>query len=65
MLLIDEIKELRAELERLERQYLNETAPCSNDKCAWWREKATGRCSWSVLLEDCKDYKSESETEEA
>lgn len=59
MALIDEIKDTRKELDRLERQYLDETPPCCNNNCAFWKEKSTGRCNWSALLEDCKDYKSE------
>jgi hypothetical protein len=59
MSLLSEIKEKRAELDNLESQYLKETNPCCNKKCNWWRENSTGRCSWSVLLEDCRDYKDE------
>ena len=59
MSLLSEIKEKIAELDNLESQYLKETNPCCNKKCYWWRENSTGRCSWSVLLEDCRDYKDE------
>ncbi|TRX10557.1 hypothetical protein [Flavobacterium gawalongense] len=61
MSLLKEIIEKRSELEILERQYLEETPPCCNKKCGFWREKQTGNCSWSVLLEDCRDYKYEFE----
>ena len=59
MSLLSEIKEKRNELDKLEQQYLQKTTPCCNKKCSFWREKSTGRCSWSVLLEDCRDYKDE------
>lgn len=64
MNLLEEIKEKRKELYSLEKQYLEETTPCCNKKCSFWREKLTGRCSWFVLLEDCRDYKDEFEIEE-
>ena len=57
MSLLQEIKEKRNQLDKLEKQYLQETLPCTNKECAFWREKQTGCCSWSVLLEDCRDYK--------
>jgi len=57
MSLLSEIKEKRNELDKLERQYLKETLPCCNTNCSFWRENTTGRCNWSVLLEDCQDYK--------
>lgn len=56
---IQEIKEKRRELDQLENEYLRITPPCNNTDCALWREKSTGNCSWSVLLEDCNEYKSE------
>ena len=58
MSLLEEIKDKRIELDILEIQYLNETPPCCNVSCSFYSEKRRGRCSWSVLLEDCKDYKS-------
>ena len=64
MSLLEEIKEKRYELDKLENQYLKETPPCCNKKCGFYREKSTGCCSWSVLLEDCRDYKDEFEEEE-
>lgn len=56
MATIAEIKEKREELENLENEYLNETPPCINKGCAFWKEKATGMCTWSVLLEECREY---------
>lgn len=56
MATIEEIKKKRRELELLEEEYLNETPPCWNKKCSFWKERATGLCTWSVLLEDCRDY---------
>lgn len=56
MSLIDEIKEKRKELEYLEEQYLKETPRCENKDCAFYKERSTGNCSWSIFLEDCKDY---------
>lgn len=63
MSLLDEIKQMRIDLEKLEDKYLKETPPCCNKKCGFWRDNSTGKCSWSVLLEDCKDYMSEFEKE--
>ncbi len=58
MKLLDEIKHLRMELDEKEKEYLDITSPCSNEKCSFYRDKQTGNCSWSVLLEDCRDYES-------
>lgn len=59
MATIAEIKEKRRELEILEEDYLNETPPCVNTKCAFYKENATGGCTWSVLLEECREYEPE------
>lgn len=64
MSLLREIKEKREELEELERQYLRETPPCCNIKCSFWRNDQSGNCSWSVLLEDCRDYEDKYEEQE-
>lgn len=56
MSLIDEINELRKELDIKERAYLNETIPCETKSCGFYRPNALGHCSWSALLEECKDY---------
>lgn len=56
MATILEIKEKRNELESLEAEYLGETPSCDNKECSFYREKQSGHCSWSVLLEECKDY---------
>jgi len=56
MATIAEINEKREELEKLETEYLNETPLCANKECSFWREKQQGNCSWSVLLEECRDY---------
>ena len=56
MATVEEIKEKRRELEKLEEEYLNETPPCNNKECSFWKERATGCCTWSVLLEDCIEY---------
>ena len=54
---IEELKEKQRELELLEKQYLEETPPCCTSECAWYVPRAAnGCCSWSVLLEDCKEY---------
>ena len=63
MSLLEEIKEKREELEILERQYLRETPSCCNINCFFWRQDSTGQCSWTVLLEDCRDYKDEYESD--
>lgn len=52
----EEIKEKRRELERLEQEYLDNTPHCVNKECGFFKETASGGCTWSVLLEDCKDY---------
>lgn len=55
--LIEEIHEKRRELEKLEQQYSNKTSPCSRTKCAFYRDnEQSGNCSWTVLVEECKDY---------
>lgn len=61
MATISEVKEKRRELELIEEEYLRETPPCQNEKCSWFSVKTSGHCRWSVLLEDCYEYKSESE----
>ncbi len=57
MATIQEIIDKRRELDELESEYLNETPPCDNIKCSFYKECATGCCTWSVLLEDCRYYK--------
>lgn len=54
-----EIKEKRRELEELENEYLQNTPACQNEKCGLWSNNTSGNCRWSVLLEDCDDYKPE------
>ena len=56
MSLIDEINELKRDLEIKEREYLSVTPPCETKNCGFYRPNATGHCSWSVLLEECRDY---------
>jgi len=56
MATIADIKQLRNRLEDLENEYLRDTPPCNNKECSFYREKQSGNCSWSVLLEDCRDY---------
>ena len=58
MATIKEIEEAEEELERLETEYINETSPCCNKECAFYR-KVNNRytCSWSIKLELCKEYK--------
>ena len=64
MSLLREIEEKREELHQLEKQYLRETPACQNTKCGFYRAKQTGHCAWSVLLENCREYKPEAETDE-
>ncbi len=54
-----DIKEKERELEKLKDEYLKRTSPCNNKECAFWKEKATGKCTWSTLLEDCREYEPE------
>ena len=55
--LVKEITNARNELDRLERKYKEETPACSNTNCNFHRAGYRfGKCSWSVLLEECKDY---------
>ena len=56
MVTVNDIKEKRNELEQLETVYLRNTSPCENKECSFYRPKQSGHCSWSVMLEDCKDY---------
>ena len=55
--LLEEIKEARNNLDKLERQYVRETEPCHNTKCSFYRE--TSSLNWTTLVEDCKDYPGE------
>lgn len=57
--LLEEIKEARENLDKLEQQYIRETEPCRNVKCSLYREKSSLNCCWTTLVEDCKDYSSE------
>lgn len=54
--LIREIKDAKKELENLERQYIEETEPCHNTKCTFYCTRSTLNCSWTVLVEECRDY---------
>lgn len=57
MTLLEEIQEKRMELSDLESQYSIETPPCSNTECPFHRPNSQrGKCSWSVLLEECDEY---------
>lgn len=64
MSLLDDIKEKQRELEDLRKEYSRVTPPCTNTKCGFWKQSSTGQCSWTHLIEDCKDYKSEEPEEE-
>ena len=57
--LLEEIKEARSNLDKLERQYVKETEPCHNTKCSFYRETSSLNCCWTTLVEDCKDYPGE------
>lgn len=59
MVTVEEIKEKRKELEQMEKEYLENTPPCCCVKCSWHNYKNSGNCNWSVLLEDCNEYKPE------
>ena len=54
--LLEEIKEARNNLDKLERQYVTETEPCHNTKCSFYQETSSLNCCWTTLVEDCKDY---------
>ena len=58
---LDRIYEAEEELRLAEEEYLAETPWCQNKGCSFWRERSTGHCTWSVKLEDCRDYTSEQE----
>lgn len=57
--LLEDIKDARDHLEKLERQYVRETEPCHNTKCGFYRETNSLNCCWTTLVEDCEDYSSE------
>jgi len=57
MATVEEIKDKRHELELLEEEYLRDTPPCQNTNCAFYRSGHAGNCLWSVMLEDCGEYK--------
>ena len=55
--LVKEINNARNELDRLEKKYKEETAACCNSNCGFHRPNyRLGKCAWSVLVEECKDY---------
>lgn len=54
--LIREIEETKKQLEKLEKQYIQEAEPCHNKQCGFYREKSTLNCAWTVLVENCSDY---------
>lgn len=54
--LLEEIKEARNNLDKLESRYVRETEPCHNTKCSFYREMSSLNCCWTTLVEDCEDY---------
>ena len=62
MSLLNEILEQREKLDSLENEYLDTTPSCMNKKCNFWYDNnASGylhsvNCTWSALVEQCKDY---------
>jgi hypothetical protein len=53
---LNEVKEKRRELSEIEREYLQEHSPCNNESCTFFKQTASGHCTWSILLEECRDY---------
>ena len=55
--LIKQINEARREVDRLEREYKETTPACCNTNCNFHRpDYKYSKCSWSVLVEECKEY---------
>jgi len=49
-------RELEEELEQLRKDYVRETSPCGNKKCAFYRENYKNHCSWTWWHTECPDY---------
>lgn len=60
--LLELIKEKRAELKELERQYAEETPFCCTKDCILYSEMSHCNCR-RVLVEDCPNYTIEPEEE--
>ena len=56
---VEEIARLEDELENAKKEYLDNTPWCCNKGCAFHKESATGNCTWSVKLEECREYEAE------
>lgn len=63
---IKQIQELENQISDLTREYLDETPPCKNEACGWYRPNSwkSGNCGWTNLLETCRDYKPEEEIDD-
>ena len=62
--LCDRIHKLREELEELENENERVTEKCCNTKCSFYKKSNKGHCTWDFsLVEECRDYKAESEVD--
>lgn len=60
--LCERIHQLRRELEELENENERTTEKCCNTKCSFYKKSNKGHCTWDFsLVEECRDYKAESE----
>lgn len=57
MSLLEEIKQKKEELEVLEKKYMNSTEECKNIHCGMYNTKCTMNCNWTLLVEECHEYK--------
>jgi hypothetical protein len=55
----DKIIEAREHLDMLESKYIRSALPCCNKGCAFFREDASLKCTWTVLVEECREYEQE------
>lgn len=55
--LVKLIREAKKEVERLESQYVEETDPCINENCTFYNKGCTLNCSWTTIVEECRDYR--------
>jgi len=56
---IQEIERLEVELSQAQDEYLRSTPSCCNEGCSFYNDSQSGNCSWSVKLEECREYEAE------
>lgn len=56
---IKEIERLEYELSEAQEEYLDSVPKCGTTKCTFYNDRASGNCTWSVKLEQCREYEGE------